>query len=271
MPLKTKVLSRFLHLILAMLFLSFTDPYTIKRISDLNFRYEFYTTDKIVKPDADKMYYWFKGGLIHNAQGGTAGVLLDGKYIKMFHSNQLAEQGEFKNGIKVGLWTTWHPNGIKESTLNWKKGLRKGTYHRYNPQGELAEKGSYKKDKKEGRWIDYEKNETIIYSKGVGVVKKTKISRAEKFKLKEDAKKAEEAKKTLEASDKLKIKTDLDYYKATAKANKETKKASEKVKRANEKALKEKEQTAQKAEKEARGDSKTKAFLKKIFSKKQPK
>lgn len=261
----------FLYFGLVILLTSFTDPYTIKRISDFNFRYEFYTTDKIVTPKADKMYYWFKGGLIHNAQGGTAGALLDGKYLKMFHSNQLAEQGEFKNGIKVGLWTTWHPNGIMESTLNWKKGFRKGAYHRYDLKGILVEEGSYKADKKQGKWIDYEKNETIVYKKGVGIVKKIKTSRAEKFKLKIEANKAEEAKKALEAAEKLKTATDLASYKATDKANSATKKVDGKAKRVNEKALKEKEKAAKKAEKAAKGDSKIKTFLKKIFGKKQSK
>lgn len=167
--LKAKMLYPFLYLLLAALLLSFSDPYTIKRISDLNFRYEFYTTDKLVKLQANKTYFWFKGGAIHNTQGGIAGTVLNDKFVKMYHSNQLAEQGKFENGLKVGLWTSWHPNGTIQTTQNWKKGLRNGIYYRYDLQGGLAEEGRYKKDKKQGKWIDYEKKDTIVYKRGLAV------------------------------------------------------------------------------------------------------
>lgn len=269
--LKTKMLYPFLYLLLAVLLLSFSDPYTIKRISDLNFRYEFYTTDNLVKPQANKTYFWFKGGAIHNTQGGIAGTVLNDKFVKMYHSNQLAEQGEFENGLKVGLWTTWHPNGTIQTTQNWKKGVRNGIYYRYGLQGGLAEEGKYKKDKKHGKWIDYEKKDTIVYKRGLAVIKKSKISKAEKFKLKQESNKKDEDKKALQKSDELKNTADLAAYKDTAKANKETKKVKEKDERAKEKVLKEKEKATKKAEKEAKGDSKIKAFFKKTWGKIQPK
>ena len=42
------------------LLFSFKDPYLIKRISDKEFRYEFYTIKKEVNPVKNKTYYWFK-------------------------------------------------------------------------------------------------------------------------------------------------------------------------------------------------------------------
>jgi antitoxin component YwqK of YwqJK toxin-antitoxin module len=133
-----------LIILLTFSLVSFSDPYTIKRISDANFRYEFYVTEKTVTPQKKKIYYWFKGGAIHNSESGMAGNLLDGEFLKMYHSNQLAEQGKFENGLKVGLWKTWHSNGVIETTQYWKDGYRSGDFYHYDSTGEMLEKGNLK-------------------------------------------------------------------------------------------------------------------------------
>lgn len=163
---------------------SFSDPYSIKRISDKDFRYEFYTTQKIVKPKSNKIYYWFKGGLIHNAQAGISGELLDGSYTKMYHSNQLAEQGVFKNGLKIGLWKTWHENGTIATTQYWNNGLKTGLYNCFDKDGKLIEKGDFRNDKKNGLWINYASKDTLKFKQGIVEVKKVKLSKEEKKRLK---------------------------------------------------------------------------------------
>jgi antitoxin component YwqK of YwqJK toxin-antitoxin module len=243
--LKTKKLQLFLCTIVALLLISFSDPYTIKRISDLNFRYEFYTTSKKIKPKSNKIYYWFKGGLIHNAQAGVAGELLNEKFTKMYHSNQLAEQGEFKNGLKVGLWKTWHPNGIVETTQYWDNGLKKGLFYHYDKNGDVIEKGNFKTDKKQGQWIDYVKKDTIIFKKGVVFVEKPKLSKEEKKKQKEEKKKTAAAKKAL----------------------KEVEKAKKAAEKQAEKADKNKPKTNTTNE----GKPQKNGFFKRLFAKKQPK
>ncbi len=192
---KTKILTISLYIILAVSSVSFSDPYTVKRISDVNFRYEFYTTNKNVKPRINKTYYWFKGGAIHNAQSGIAGELLHDKFVKMYNSNQLAEQGQFKKGLKIGLWRTWHPNGIVETNQNWNSGLKSGMFYKYDENGNLIEKGSYNGDKKHGKWIDFVKKDTIEYKNGDVYIKKIKLSKEKKIELKEANKKAKESKK----------------------------------------------------------------------------
>lgn len=153
---------------------SFSDPYTMKRISDKEFRYEFYTTDKKVKAKDNKIYYWFKGGLIHNAQAGFVGELLDDKFVKTYNSNQIAEQGTFRKGLKIGLWKTWYNNGIVATTQKWCNGLRSGAFYSYDEKGLLIEKGKFRKNEKHGVWIDYIKKDTIVYKKGVVFIKKIK-------------------------------------------------------------------------------------------------
>lgn len=158
------------------------DPMRIKRFSDSNFRYEFYVTDKNVVPKTDKIYYWFKGGAVHHSQSGFGGHLLDGKFTKAFHSNNIAEQGEFKTGLKIGSWKTWHSNGILETEQFWRSGLKQGSYNRFNSSGELMESGYFKNGKKKGRWIDFVTGDTIIYKKGMPLVEKIKLSREERKK-----------------------------------------------------------------------------------------
>jgi hypothetical protein len=258
--LKTKVLTRFLMPIAAVFLLSFSDPYSLKRISDSNFRYEFYTIEKIIKPNANKTYYWFKGGFIHNAQAGVGGSLLNDSFLKMYISNQLAEQGQFKKGLKVGLWKTWFINGKLQTIENWDKGFRTGNYLRYDENGVLLEKGNYKWDKKQGKWFDYIKKDTIVYKKGIIVVKKQKLSELDKYKLNLEKTKIEQTKKELQEAKKLKESNTLAIYKAKDKEN--------------EKALKEREKAEKQAKKSqtiVKEDSKLKTFFKTLFKKKQPK
>lgn len=231
--LKTKALSAF-YLITALLLVSFSDPYSIKRISDINFRYEFYTTDKKINPKNHKTYYWFKGGLIHNAQGGLAGELLDGKFIKMYHSNQLAEQGSFKKGLKTGLWKTWYPNGKMETAQKWSNGIRSGKFYHYDPNGGIMETGSFKSDKKHGTWIDYVKKDTLIYKKGEFLMIEPKLSKKEKAESKEAEKK----------------------YKAERKAEKEQAKTQKK--------------TSGNEENTSTDNSDKRGFFGRLFGKKQP-
>lgn len=180
---KTKALTIFLF-IFSFIFLSFSDPYSIKRISDKEFRYEFYTTNKKIKPNRNKIYFWFKGGTIHNSQSGFGGELLQDKFIKMYLNNQLAEQGFFKKGLKKGLWKTWYKNGLIETTQKWSSGLKSGDFYRFAEDGTILEKGKYKNDKKHGIWIDFIKKDTITYKEGNVFVKKIKLSKEDKEKKK---------------------------------------------------------------------------------------
>lgn len=151
-----------------------------KRISDVNFRYEFYTTDKSVYPEPEKQYYWFKGGAIHNSEFGTAGELLHKEYRKFYHSNQLAEAGKFKNGLKVGLWKAWFENGTIKSNVSWSDGQMDGAFYGYDQNGKLVEYGKYKNGKKHGRWINAISKDTLKYRNGEVVVKKVKLKEPKK-------------------------------------------------------------------------------------------
>ncbi|WP_379817179.1 toxin-antitoxin system YwqK family antitoxin [Flavobacterium artemisiae] len=245
----------------------------IKRISDKNFRYEFYTTEKKVNPKINKTYSWFKGGLIHEAQGGIGGDLLNDKFVKMYHSNQLAEQGEFKNGLRVGLWKTWYQNGVLATTQIWSKGERNGKFFRYNETGSLLEYGKYSSNLKSGRWTNAESKEIITYKKGVIVKEKQIFTKSEKYKAKQDEIKQENAVKSKKELEETNDALKLAQYKAQKEQEKETAKAITQKEREKKATAKKEEQKAKKEAKEKsanepKQDSKLKSFFKNLFKKK---
>ena len=270
---KTYIIPRYILIFFSFILVSFSDPYTIKRISDKDFRYEFYTTEKKTTPKTSKTYYWFKGGLIHEAQGGIAGDLLNDKFTKMYHSNQLAEQGQFKNGLRVGTWKTWHQNGILATTLSYSNGLRSGKYFRYDETGQLVENGKFSSDLKTGKWTNIDSKEILTYKRGVIVKKKETFTKSEKYRIKQENSKlenAQEAQKDLEAtSDAVK----LVAFKAKTKeektiAKEKAKKEKEKQATAKKAAREAKKEARKQAKNEPKKDSKVEMFFKNLFKKK---
>jgi len=159
-----------------------------KRISDPNFRYEFYTTEEKVSARPEREYFWFKGGLIHNSEYGAAGELLHTDYVKYYHSNQLAEAGKYKIGLKQGYWKTWFDTGVLQSKTYWSKGQKDGSYYGYDQTGHLIEAGRYKNNKKHGRWINHVSKDTIKYRRGEVVIKKLKEKTPKKEKRQKEKK-----------------------------------------------------------------------------------
>jgi antitoxin component YwqK of YwqJK toxin-antitoxin module len=133
--LNTSRLTQVLLLITALLLLSFTTQNLKKRITDTEFRYEFYTTQKEISAKSDRLYYWFKGGAIHTSEYGVSGELLDGEFEKFYLNNQLAEKGYFKNGLKDGLWKTWHKNGKIATKVYSNSGQKSGIFYGYSSSG----------------------------------------------------------------------------------------------------------------------------------------
>lgn len=158
------------------------DPYERKRITDKEYRYEFYITSKKVKPKENLEYFWFKGGLIHNAQSGTAGDLLNGSFVKFYHSNQLAEKGTFKKGLRTKEWKTWYTNGKLSSIQNWSSGIKSGSFTYFDEDGNITETGKYRNGRKTGKWINFIKKDTTMFKRGEVVIPKPKKVKKQKNK-----------------------------------------------------------------------------------------
>lgn len=163
--------------IIIFILLSFQNPNLPKKVSDKEFRYEFFTKIKKIKTKKNFTYYWFKGGKIHLSEFGSTNELLHGKYVKYYLSNQLAEQGNFKNGLRIGLWKNWFENGKLAKIENYSNGRRNGKFEDYNELGKLVRSGYYKNNKKHGTFIDFIKKDTIKYKNDSIKIKKIKLKK----------------------------------------------------------------------------------------------
>lgn len=171
---KTKGINWFLGGVIVLTLFSFQEIKLKKRITDKEFRYEFYVTHKEPEIKSQRTYYWFKAGAIHNSESGIAGQLLDDAFEKFYLNNQLAEKGEFRKGLRVGVWKTWYQNGVIKTNQYWDEGKKKGMSFLYSEQGELIEKGRFRSDKKHGKWINYISKDTTLYNYGEKVIPKPK-------------------------------------------------------------------------------------------------
>jgi hypothetical protein len=74
-------------------------------------------------PKPDLIYYWYGAGAIHSTQGGFGGKPLDGLYNEYYPDKNLKEQGQFKKGLKNGIWKSWNDDGTLAGSTNWKHGV----------------------------------------------------------------------------------------------------------------------------------------------------
>lgn len=139
-------------------------------ITDGEFKEELAITTKTPKAQAKRSYYWFKSQDIYASQNDYAGLLLNGPYTKYYYTNELAEKGHFKKGLKIGKWTSWYKTGIISKVSKWKKGRLSGAFITRDSLGRTLVSGKYKNGKKEGYWIDHAQKDTLYYAKGFPMI-----------------------------------------------------------------------------------------------------
>ncbi|MDW8850095.1 hypothetical protein SD960_08340 [Flavobacterium sp. MMLR14_040] len=192
----------------------------------------------------------------------------------MYHDNQLAEQGQFKNGLRVGEWKTWYKNGVLASIQMWNNGFKSGKFFKYDLNANLIESGQYMTDLKTGKWINIQNRDTINYKRGIAVIKKQKNTRSEKYRINQENIQLENARKTQKALDatsdaaklaSLKAKTQEEREIAKEKAKKEKDIEAETKKAAKEAR---KEAREQEAKNEPKKESKISAFFNNLLKKK---
>lgn len=76
-------------------------------------------------------------------------------------------KGQMKNGVKIGWWSEYWPNGRLASKGKYipdptnRYGMRDGGWVGYFPNGRLMFRGLYKMDKQEGRWEYYKEDGAV--------------------------------------------------------------------------------------------------------------
>jgi hypothetical protein len=122
----------------------------------------------------DRNYYWCDHNMIMSSVGGFTGELLHGDFLIQYRNYQIKEKGEFKFGLKCGIWKKWYETGKPKEVVKYKKGVASGPYTLYNSQGITIEKGNNKNGNKNGMISTFSNDgvETKVkYVKGQELIK----------------------------------------------------------------------------------------------------
>jgi len=112
--------------------------------------------------------YWLRLPLI------LAGILLpayygytltggdSGGYNTLYYeSGNKMSEGEVRNGLKMGEWTSWHENGNIQSTGYYDDGQKDSLWMWYDESGILTGTGEYANDAENGTWMHYFADGTV--------------------------------------------------------------------------------------------------------------
>lgn len=73
----------------------------------------------------------------------------------------IREEGDYKEGSKDGLWTSWYVNGQKTLEVNFKEGKEDGLWTLWNEKGQKEVEGNWKDGKRSGTWTWWDWNGNI--------------------------------------------------------------------------------------------------------------
>lgn len=75
----------------------------------------------------------------------------------------VSEEGNYEDGLAVGEWKSFYPDGKLMAVGTFKNGKKQGKFAAYNAKGILETSGNYVNDKKEGEWIFKRGRKKIFY------------------------------------------------------------------------------------------------------------
>ncbi len=87
----------------------------------------------------------------------------DGHWIDIWKNSGHREQGKYNQGLRIGSWRGYHPNGQLWYKVFYKKDGADGIKVSYYKDGSLETKGKYVNGKKEGLWVSYWRSGAIMY------------------------------------------------------------------------------------------------------------
>ncbi len=94
----------------------------------------------------------------------------DGKFESFYPDKTLKAEGMVTNGKREGVWTSYHPNGNKQSENEYVNGVLHGKTYTTYPNGQIMYIGYYSEGKYDGQWVYYtpegELSKEVLYKKG---------------------------------------------------------------------------------------------------------
>jgi hypothetical protein len=85
----------------------------------------------------------------------------------------VSEEGQYDNGLSIGKWIGYYPDGKIFATVNFQNGLKQGEFVAYDENGRVQTFGIFKDDKKEGEWLLKRGKKKIFY---VNDIEQKKVS-----------------------------------------------------------------------------------------------
>lgn len=125
--------------------------------------------EKRISVQPGKVYYWYNSNSIHKNAGGFTGNVLDGTYQVFDKNKNLIVQGEFRKGLRIGTWNRWNPKGGVYRTECWRKGILHGSLTQFNHSGDIIKQLKFKNGELHGKSRILEKGrmKTVKYNRGV--------------------------------------------------------------------------------------------------------
>ena len=90
---------------------------------------------------------------------------------KAFHENGVQKTaGQYRHGVRIGVWTHWYENGQKQSEMDWVQGQPEGLVIEWHENGQKKNEGHWKNGGRHGLstwWYpDGTKEKEVIYVDG---------------------------------------------------------------------------------------------------------
>ena len=93
--------------------------------------------------------------------------------LQEYLSNEVIEEGQFKNSRKEGVWRKYFPGGQMKSEITYINGRPTGEFETYYPNGQLEEKGNWKGRVYTGSFERYYEDGTLSQKKNFNEKGKT--------------------------------------------------------------------------------------------------
>lgn len=94
----------------------------------------------------------------------------DGLYLEKHDNGQIKIKGEILQNKRIGIWTSYYKNGIKQSENTYIDGVLSGKTVSFYTNGQVRYIGYFIKNKKDGKWNFYSKqgdlDKTLEYKGG---------------------------------------------------------------------------------------------------------
>lgn len=85
----------------------------------------------------------------------------------------VSEEGQYDDGLSVGRWVGYYPDGKILMAVNFENGLKQGEFVAYDVKGRVQTFGVFKDDKKEGEWLLKRGKKKVFY---VNDIEQKKVS-----------------------------------------------------------------------------------------------